>query len=376
MEFVIDKESFDKAISDVSRAVSLNTPFPILTGIKMVVNKSCLILIGSNSNIVIEKIVPLSINGKKVLEVVNTGSLVVPAKYLNEIVKKLSNDIHLIVSGKQRLTISSANIVTNLNGFDSQEYPSLPETEQTENVNISSQALMEVIKQTAYAVSMSEHRPVLTGINMSFNQGKLTCVATDSSRLALSEVKIDSVMSGSVNVPSASLKELFKLMDGDPGEVDMLFTKSHVVFRKNSITLFSRLIVGKYPNVTDLIPKESNTIVTLNTNQLLRGVDRACLFAGEWKNNNITLEIKESSKLKIISSSSEIGEIEEIQNISHLIGQTELSITLDGKFLLDVLKVIKEEEINITYNGPMKPLLIQPLNNASHLHLISPVRTY
>lgn len=376
MEFIIDKECFDKAISDVSRAVSLNTPFPILTGIKMVVNKSYLILIGSNSNIVIEKIIPLSISGKKVLEVLNTGSIVVPAKYLNEIVKKLSNDIHVIISGKHRLTISSDKIVTNLNGFDSLEYPSLPETEQTDNVKISSQALTEAIKQTAYAVSMSENRPVLTGVNISFNQGKLTCVATDSSRLALSELKIDSVMSGSVNVPSASLKELIKIIDGDSGEVDILITKSHVVFKKNSTTLFSRLIVGNYPNVADLIPKESNTIITLDTNELLKGVDRACLFAGEWKNNNITFEIEESSRLRIISSSSEIGEIEEIQNISQLIGQTELSITLDGKFLMDVLKAIKEEKINITYNGPMKPLLIQPLNNVSNLHLISPVRTY
>lgn len=376
MEFAINNECFSKAISDVSKAVSLNTPFPILTGIKIIARKNCLILTGSNSDIVIERIVPLTIDGIKVVEVFNTGSVVIFAKYLSEIVKKLSNDIHLKVNDKQLVTIQSDEIVTTLNGFDSGEYPSLPEVDQNNNIKISSNVLIEIINQTAFAVSASETRPVLTGVNMSFEQNKLTCVATNSSRLALSTLPIESVVNGSFIVPSSSLKELTKLIDIDSGEIDIFITKSHIVFRLSTTTLFSRLIVGNYPNVSDLIPTESTTKITLDTKKLLKGIDRACLFASEWKNNNITLEIKKGPKIKISSNSTEIGKIEETQDIKTISGQKEFSISLDGRFLMDALKVIKEEEIIISFGGSMKPILIEPKNNSSHLHLISPVRSY
>lgn len=376
MEFAINNECFSKAISDVSKAVSLNTPFPILTGIKIIARKNCLILTGSNSDIVIERIIPLTIDGIKVVEVFNTGSVVIFAKYLSEIVKKLSNDIHLKVNDKQLVTIQSDEIVTTLNGFDSGEYPSLPEVDQNNNIKISSNVLIEIINQTAFAVSASETRPVLTGVNMSFEQNKLTCVATNSSRLALSTLPIESVVNGSFIVPSSSLKELTKLIDIDSGEIDIFITKSHIVFRLSTTTLFSRLIVGNYPNVSDLIPTESTTKITLDTKKLLKGIDRACLFASEWKNNNITLEIKKGPKIKISSNSTEIGKIEETQDIKTISGQKEFSISLDGRFLMDALKVIKEEEIIISFGGSMKPILIEPKNNSSHLHLISPVRSY
>ncbi|MFX3675066.1 MAG: DNA polymerase III subunit beta [Paenisporosarcina sp.] len=376
MEFIINNECLDKAISDVSRAVSLNTPFPILTGIKIVANKNTLSLTGSNSNIVIEKVIPLTVEGLRVLEVITTGSVVVPAKYLSEIVKKLSNDIRVKVNDKQCVTIQSDEIVTSLNGFDSEEYPSLPEIDLNHNIKISSEALLQIINQTIFAVGASETRPVLTGVNMTFEQNKLTCAATNSSRLALGEIEIESAVNGSFIVPSPSLKELSKLINVDSGEINIFISKSHIIFKINSTTLFSRLIVGNYPNVSDLIPKDFMTIITLDTKQFLKGIDRACLFASEWKNNNITLDIKDDLKIKISSNSTEIGKIEETQSIKNLSGLNELSISLDGRFLMDALKIIKEEQIKITFSGPMKPISIQPINNTTHLHLISPVRSY
>lgn len=98
-------------------------------------------------------------------------------------------------------------------------------------------------------------------------------------------------------------------------------------------------------------------------------------FASEWKNNNVHMEIKDGLKLKITSNSSEIGKIEETQPINKLSGETDLSISLDGSFLIDALKAIKEEEIKISFGGTMRPILMEPVGNNSYMHLISPVRS-
>ncbi|WP_025786198.1 DNA polymerase III subunit beta [Sporosarcina sp. D27] len=376
MEFLIDKECFNKAISDVNKAVSLKTPFPILTGIMITAHDNCLILVGSNSDIIIEKVIPLVIDGVKVLEVFHVGSIVISAKYLSGIVKKLDDKIHLKVNEERLVTIQSDGILTTLPGFNAEEYPRLPKNDEVKYIEISNIELIEIIKQTVFAVSNSESRPVLTGINMSFKENQLTCVATNSQRLALRELALETNLEGSFTVPGTSLNELVRLINNEHGVVQIVVIDNYMVFKSNSISLFSRLIEGNYPNISALLPNHSKTIVTLNTNQLLKGIDRACLFAREWKNNNIFLEIQDGSKIRISSNSSEIGKIEEIQTINTIDGDTNLSISLDGSFLMDALKVIQEEEIRVSFGGPMRPILIEPVNNSFYLHLISPVRSY
>jgi DNA polymerase III subunit beta len=377
MEFIINSEWLFKAISDVSKAVSLKTPFPILTGIKMTAEEDALVLIGSNSDLIIEKKIPMTIGGVRVLEVKQTGSLVVTAKYINEIVKKLPGEIHVKADGKQLITLQSGEIITSLKGFPAEEYPSLPVIDESSSIRIPGTALIEMIKQTAFAAARSETRPVLTGVNLTFKDNNhLTCAATNSHRLALRALEIDSDVRGSFIIPSTSLNELVKLIPGETEHIHIFVSDSYIVFKTADASLFSRLIEGNYPNVSALIPKDSKTVITLGTNQFLKGIDRACLFASEWKNNNIHLEVKNGIRLKISSTSSEIGKIEETQMLKDIEGESELNISLDANFMIDALKAIKEEEIKISFGGSMKPVLIQPVGNPTCLHLISPVRSY
>lgn len=141
------------------------------------------------------------------------------------------------------------------------------------------------------------------------------------------------------------------------------------------VSLYSRLIKGNFPNISSLISQKAKTVIFLDTRKLLEGIDRANLFASEWRNNNINLTIQDK-KLKIASNSTEVGKIEEIQKMNKISGEEELSVTLDGSFLVDALKEIKEDEVCLSYNGTMRPVLVQPVGNSSHLHLISPIRSY
>lgn len=376
MEFLVDSEYFNRAIADVSKAVSQKTPFSILSGIKIIANSESLIVIGSNDDIIIEQVIPMEIDGGQVLEVKEAGSVVLSAKYLSELVRKLPGKIHLTVNEKQIATLKADEIVTTLNGFHAEEYPRLPQMEETTHIRMQSTDLIEMINQIAFAVSKSEARAVLTGVHMLFEETKLTCIATNSHRLAWRELTIDSDVRGAFVVPSKSLLELTKLIQKTTGIISIFVADRYIVFKTNLTTLYSRLIEGNYPNVAGLFSKNARTMITVNTKQLLKGVDRACLFASEWKNNNLHIEIKDGSKLKITSNSSEIGKIEETQTINKFAGETELIISLDGSFLIEALKAIKEEEIKISFGGPMRPILMEPVGNNSYMHLISPVRSY
>ena len=114
----------------------------------------------------------------------------------------------------------------------------------------------------------------------------------------------------------------------------------------------------------------------MNTQALIEGIDRACVFSTEWKHNNVQLEIVDDATIKISSNSTEVGMIEEFQKIIHIDGQNDIQMSFDGRFVLDALKRIQEENVTISFDGLMKPIVIKPQNNSTCLHLISPVRSY
>ncbi|WP_285767027.1 DNA polymerase III subunit beta [Peribacillus sp. SI8-4] len=309
------------------------------------------------------------------MEVHDRGSVVLPAKYLIEIVQKLSGFIDIKLNANHSVTIKSAEIITDLNGFKSGEYPDLPLMDDAACIEVSREGLQEIIKQTAFAVSKSGSRPVLTGINMIFKENLLSCVATNAHRLASSELTIEAKVTGSFIVPSKSLNELSKLLMDEEECVHIFISKSYVRFKSKHGSLFTRLIEGSYPNVLESLPIDLKTTIFLDTGQLLRGVDRACLFARDCRNNNVHLEVLDNMKLRISSNSTERGKIEELQNIKDIKGEGEVTVSLDGYFLLDALKVIKEKDVKLSFGGAMKPVLTEPVNGSSQLHLISPVRS-
>lgn len=210
---------------------------------------------------------------------------------------------------------------------------------------------------------------------MSFDNNKLICSATDSHRMAFKEIAVDSDTNGSVIVPSTSLHELTKLVATGKNMIDVAFTGNHIVFRTKGMLFYSKLIDGKYPDVTSLKLKETKSVLTLNTKQFLQGIDRACLFIDEWKDNNIFIKVVDESKISISSSGSEIGKIEEVQDVIEITGNVEVSLSLNGRYLIGALKATNAKEIKLSLGDTMKPVYLEPLDDASNFHLISQVRS-
>ncbi|PGL72802.1 DNA polymerase III subunit beta [Bacillus sp. AFS055030] len=381
MKFTVQKDHLVKAVQEVMRAVSSRTTIPILTGIKLVVTNEGLTFTGSDSDISIESYLPTVLDDQQLVDVKRTGSIVLNARYFSDIVKKLPSDFVELESDHNYVTtIRAGKTEFNLNGFDSEEYPLLPQIEEHETISISADLLKFMIRQTVFAVSTSETRPILTGVNWKIENGDLTCIATDSHRLALRQAKIDgssatSEFKASVVIPGKSLNELSKILDDNDEKVEIVLTEHQALFKTKHLLFFTRLLEGNYPDTSKLIPSESKTELTVMTKEFLQAIDRASLLAREGRNNVVHLETVGNSVVNVSSYSPEIGKVVDEIVCEDIKGE-ELKISFSAKYVMDALKAIESPEIYIQFTGAMRPFLIRTVNDSRTLQLILPVRTY
>ncbi|PWW31020.1 DNA polymerase-3 subunit beta [Cytobacillus oceanisediminis] len=378
MRFVIQRDRLVQSVQDVMKAVTSRTTIPILTGIKIVASEEGVALTGSDSDISIESFIPKEEAGNEIVEIKQPGSIVLQARFFSEIVKKLPTDsVEIHVENHLQTVIRSGKSEFNLNGLDAEEYPHLPQIEEENVFKIPTDLLKAMIRQTVFAVSTSETRPILTGVNWKVENGTLTCIATDSHRLALRKAQIETNANENYNVviPGKSLSELSKILDDNNDLIDIVITENQVLFKAEHLLFFSRLLEGNYPDTSRLIPSDSKTDVVVTTKEFLQAIDRASLLAKEGRNNVVKLSTIEGGVIEISSNTPEIGKVvEEVQSKS--IEGEELKISFSAKFMMDALKALEGTEITVSFTGAMRPFIIKPLNDDSILQLILPVRTY
>ncbi|WP_312098767.1 DNA polymerase III subunit beta [Niallia sp.] len=377
MKFVIQKEHLVQSVQDVMKAITSRTTIPILTGIKIVASEEGVTLTGSDSDISIESFIPKEENEQEIVEIQQTGSIVLQAKFFSEIVKKLpTNQVEIVVDNLQT-TIRSGKSEFNLNGLDSEEYPHLPQISEQNSIKVPTDLLKNIIKQTVFAVSTSETRPVLTGVNWKIENNELICIATDSHRLALRKAKIETEAEQSFNIviPGKSLNELNRILDDHDEPVEIVVTENQILFKTKHILFFSRLLEGNYPDTNRLIPTESKTDIIVNSKEFLQSIDRASLLAREGRNNVVKFSTMGENVIEISSFTPEIGKVIE-ELVSESVSGEELKISFSAKFMMDALKVLEGSEVKISFTGAMRPFVIHPTNDDSTLQLILPVRTY
>jgi DNA polymerase III subunit beta len=239
--------------------------------------------------------------------------------------------------------------------------------------------LKTLIRQTVFAVSTSETRPILTGVNWKVLNNELTCIGTDSHRLALRKARLETETETdgqhNVVIPGKSLTELSKILDDTSETVDIVITENQILFKAKHLLFFSRLLEGNYPDTARLIPNEKKTEVIVNTKAFLQSIDRASLLAREGKNNVVKFAIIEDNAIEISSNTPEIGKVVEEIPTQSIEGE-ELKISFSAKYMMDALKALEGNEIQISFTGAMRPFIIRPLNDDATLQLILPVRTY
>ncbi|MEK3951866.1 DNA polymerase-3 subunit beta [Psychrobacillus psychrotolerans] len=378
MKFEVMRDSLLEGLSDVIKAVSSKTTIPILTGLKLEITNKGLYITGSDSDITIQTFIPVEKNGEQVISITEPGSIVLQARVFNEIVRKLpTNNVEIEVTNQFQTHIRSGKSEFNLIGLDASEYPMLPEIEEERQFFIPSDLLKSIIKETVFAVSTSESRPVLTGVNWQVKDGELHCIATDSHRLAKRKTAIKDLPEEeySIVIPGKSLNELNKILEETSSEVAIVMTQQQVLFKTGNVLFYSRLLEGNYPDTSRLIPNESKTTILVNSKSLLQAIDRASLLAREERNNVVRFSTLGNGFIEVSSNSPEIGNVEEQIQAEEIDGE-ELKISFSAKYMMDALKAIDGQDVKILFTGAMRPFILKSVHDDSILQLILPVRTY
>jgi len=377
MHFIIKKNHLVEGIQHVSKAVSSKTTISILTGINLEVDPQGITLTGSDADISIQLFIPAIENDQTIVQVFKEGKIVLP-KYIVDIVKKLpSDEIEFLMQDQLMVTIKSGSSEFRLNGYDAEEYPLLPKIDQQIAFQVDSQLLKTMIKQVIFAVSTVESRPVLTGVLWHLENQILKFIATDSHRLAIREIKVNSnedLYFNNIVVPGKSLNELNKILPDDQTLVEIIVSDNQILIQIGSILFLSRLLDGTYPDISRIIPNKEKTRITIKTKKLLDAIERASLISKEIKNNVVKLITKEDGTLEITSASSEIGIVTEHVEVDEIRGES-IRISFNAKYTLDALRSIDSDVIYIDFTGALSPFILKPSDHDNILHLILPVRT-
>lgn len=376
MKFTINRNLFIENLNNVMRAISSRTTIPILSGIKLVLTEDELTLTGSDTDISIEIKIPVSED----LAVESTGSIVLPARFFSEIIKKLpGKDFSFEVKDSFQTQIVSENSDFTINGLDANNYPRLPEIPDDSTFTISGKTFREIINETQFAVATQESRLVLTGVHFNFSPDQIKAVGTDSHRLSERTISLENGPQTETDliIPGKSLQELSRIIgEGNP-EVKVYPGESQVLFEIGNILFYSRLLEGSYPDTDRLLPTESSTSVQFELSELSSALDRASLVTHAGRNNVVKLSLDtEKQKVVLSGESAEIGNVEEEVSFKNLSGEN-LELSFNPDYLRDALRASITDSIVMKFTQPLRPFTVVPdKEDINFVQLITPVRTF
>lgn len=373
MKFKINRNLLLKNLNNVSKGLSNKPQMPILTGIKLDVKDRYILLTASNFDISIQA----KIDDVSYFDIEETGTCVLPGKYLLEILRKTTSDEVIFTSFEDNIVKILANKSTfTLNAMDKDVFPYISFEESSNYINIDALNVKQIIKKTSFATSTSESKMVLTGVSLSTSGPKIEAIATDSFRLA-KKYLITDTENPKVNVilPSKNLEELNKILEEVEDLVQIHFLKTKVLFKYQNILFLTRLIEGTFPNTNSIIPTEYAVSVKFNKNELISSIERASLFNTIESSNTIKMII-DNGNVEIKSINNEIGGTnEEITPIS-ISNNNHFQIAFSSRYFLDAVKSFDSNEITIHITGEIKPFIITGDYDINHIQLILPTRSF
>lgn len=363
MKFTCIKNKLQEAISIAQKAVTGKSPMPILQGIYISAKDDQLTIIGSD--------IDLSIETKLSADVLEEGSIVVDSRIFGEIIRKLPNSsVEISTIDDKSIEIICEKSKFTLIHMEAEEFPNLPNINENMIFSIPQKVLKNMIKGTIFAIAQDETRPILTGVLFEIINRKLNLVALDGYRLALRSNGIENDTSINAVIPGKTLNEVAKILSEDEENVNITFTPNHILFNLGETKIISRLLEGEFIQYNAILPEEFNSRITAKRTELLNCIERASLMAKDGNTNLIKFEIKNDNL--IITSNSQLGKVREELNI--ILQGDELQIAFNSKYLIDVLKIVDDDEIILDFSSSVSPCIIKNKDNTKYIYLVLPVR--
>ncbi|MEE1030552.1 MAG: DNA polymerase III subunit beta [Ruminococcus sp.] len=363
MKLICSKNELLKSVNISLKAVPSKTTMPIL---------ECILIDASTSEIKFtSNDMELGIETKVKGIIEEKGIIALDAKIFSDIIRKLpDNDVVISTDSNLNTTITCEKAKFTIPGKSGEDFSYLPVIEKTEGIRLSQFTLKETIRQTIFSIAANENNKLMTGELFEIKNNILKVVSLDGHRIAIRKIELnDNYADKKVVVPGKTLNEISKILSGEIEDmVDIFFAPNHIVFEFDNTIVVSRLIEGQYFRIDQMLSSDYETKLTINKREFLDCIDRATLFVKESDKKPIIIKIDDVNME--LSINSQIGSLKEEIDIEK--EGKDIMIGFNPKFLIDALKVIDDEQINIYLVNPKAPCFIKD-ENESYIYLILPV---
>lgn len=378
MRLISLQENLKRGLSIVGHITTKNINLPILNNILIRAEKGNIDLISTNLEIGVTS----QLRGK----IDEDGEFTVDSKLITEYVSLLKGEENVKIElSDNSLKVECGSYKTKIKGEPAKEFPLIPTISKKQHYQCSLEDLKKSLAAVVFAVSSNENRLELTGVLFSFDEEKLSLVATDSYRLAekitkiklISEEQATSESQHKLIVPAKTIQELLRILNNysDPVSSEETLVKIYVsdnqiLFSFDSVELISRLISGQYPDYKQIIPTKSQTSALIDRQELIRAIKAAALFS-KTGINDVTLKLTKN-KITISSFSGASGE--SVIEVDGEISGDDNEITINFRYLIDGLNNIGGERVSMSLLNANTPCLLRPENGDDYLYIVMPIR--
>jgi len=367
------QENLNRGLGVVGRAVATRATLPITNNVLLATDQSRLKLVATNLEMAISCWI-----GAKVEE---EGAITVPARLLAEFISSLPNDrVDISLSPQTKtLGLKCARFEARISGVDAKDFPPIPKVEEGITTKVEVEALRQGISHVAFAAATEESRPVLTGVDAEFDGDLLTLAAADGFRLAVYKLPLTAPVSQKTEaiIPARTLSELNRLMAEQEEACEIMVNpnKGQALFRLKDIELVSQLVQGTFPQYAQLIPQSYNTRIVVDVAEFLRATKTASIFARDGS-GIVRLMITPGSeltpgKLTVSARSEEIGD--DVGEIDAIVEGEEAKVAFNGKYLTDVLSMLRQTQVALEITNPSSPGVLRPVGVDNYIHVVMPM---
>lgn len=372
MKITFIKSDVLECLEKVNSAVSTkSTNIPALEGVLITAKDKTLTLTGFDLEIGIKAVI------KDDIFIQEEGAVVIAAKLFADILKKSNDERVTLQDEDTTVLIQSGRGKFKLPFIEAKDYPDVPSFDETDSVEIPAETLRSMISQTIYAVSDDNKKPTYTGSLFKFVDSELTVVAVDGFRMAVRKEKLSESANFEIIIPKKAQTNLMKILGKfdskkkDDVKVKIISGKKHVAFRVENYTIITRHLEGTFLDYESTIPKEYKTSAVVEVVKIKDSVERMSLLS---QSDKVKSPVKcQFSADKIdFTCSSTMGKADDTLEVTITGEDTEIGF--NNKYLIDALKYVESDEVKLTLNGSLAPMIIGPKNGNSFLNMVVPMR--
>ncbi|MCR5213532.1 MAG: DNA polymerase III subunit beta [Eubacterium sp.] len=358
------KQVLLSAINIVSKAVPSKASKPILDCILLEVKGGILKLTANNMNLGIETTVECT--------VLEEGVCALDAKLFSDIIRRLpDSEVYIQSSSDYNATIECEKSDFKIPCWSGDDFPDLMDVDKDKSIVISQLGLRDIIRQTIFSISDNENSKMMSGEHFEVVNNRLTVVSLDGHRISLRKVDLKGENSDvSATIPGKTLQEISKIIGNEAEKyITIYFSDNTMSFEFDNTRVVSRLIDGDYFKIAHMISMDTTLTVKANKNELMGCIDRASILIQENDKKPIIVRILNDNNLYIRLDTNKGSNNEEMEIEKE---GDEITIGFNPSFIMDALRVIDDDKVNIYLKDSKSPCIIKDADD-TFIYVILPI---